>query len=106
MAKPFLQKNINRPPLQIMTLALLQTAEENLPFCAKTALTLNLPEPNATSSITIMTAPMLFVVLDMQTVTKYVRNIFSVMQKMSILENKGITGLAVKFRQEKITETR
>ena len=53
-----------------------------------------------------MTAPMLSVVLDMQTVTKYVRNIFLVMQKMSILENKGITGLAVKFRQEKITETR
>lgn len=56
-----------------MTLSLLQTAEENLPFCAKTALTLNSPEPNATSSITIMTVPMLFVALDMQNVMKYAK---------------------------------
>ena len=77
-----------------------------MPFCAKTALTLNSLEPNATSSITIMTAPMLFVVLDMQTVTKYVKNISLVIQKMFILGNKGISGQAVKFRQEKITETR
>ena len=89
-----------------MILALLQTAEENSPFYAKTALTSNSPEPNATSSITIITAPMLSVVLDMQTATKYVRNIFLATSKMSILENKGTTGLAVKFRQEKITETR
>ena len=89
-----------------MILALLQIAEENSPFYAKTALTLNSPEPNATSSITTMTAPMLSVVRDMKSVMKYVTNIFLTMQKMPILENKGTTGLVVKFRQEKTTGTR
>ena len=89
-----------------MILALLQIAEENSPFYAKTALTLNSPEPNATSSTTTTTAPMPSVVQDMQTVMRYVKNIFLVIQKMPILENKGTTGLAVKFRQEKITGTR
>ena len=77
-----------------------------MPSYVKTAPTSNLPEPNAISSTTIMTAPMPSAALDMRTAIKYAKNTSSVIQRMPILENKDTTGPAAKSKPEKTTMTR
>ena len=98
IGKAFFTKKTYKPPSQTTTLVLPQTEEGNLPSYAKTAPTSNLPEPNAISSTTIITAPMPSAALDTRTVMKYVKSISSTIPRMPTLENKGTTGPAAKYR--------
>ena len=77
------QKNTPRHNSPIMTLGLRHTDEENMQPFVKIALTSNSPAPNATSSKTIMTAPMPSAALAMKNAIAYVKSISLHHQRIS-----------------------